>query len=647
MADRELYGYSDSFSAVRSDGYTQSISVSLKITSSSSYIYDGTALEFRLKVKGWTDFVSGGNLRSAAEASVTPIDRRGNGAGGTFSISDLYNSIDGTTYTYRWRKSSGCAGFHVTISFSNGGDGTWTMPSDVELDITDINFPLSEPSCAWTLPNNLIAGQEAKISWNATEPDGETITAKRLSRWYMPPSSNTGTSSTIAGSVQANGSFTDRIPSSYANGTVWYSLEYSVYYGDYSSSSSRKTVIVNSAPSTPGIPVYPSTIGGGSEIEVSWGESTDDDGNLAGYILEFSSDGGNTWENVYQGKETKAVHTVLFGLESASYRVKAYDTYSLESSYAVGKTVTVTNNSAPQTPSFIIVPMEAVGGGKLTVTWNEVSDPDGDAVSYELDRTHDGTTDWERIYSGDKTSYTDTLGKDWADVTYRVRASDALEAKSYYVISPTRSITSNSAPYITCSYADGSDLGVKEAGFSISYSVSDADSGDTLTVTERVDGAVKRTFKAIKGASNSFLLTGEYFMKILNGSHLLEIEASDGKTSAFRRLSFVKSVKNAEITLKEPLVSDKKISICVISVAGSIPDDAEYRIEITNNAKDAAPVWEDCTGESKEGRNHVFANESAANGYAFNFRVSAFRVSASEGTSGKGGYITSIQGGFQ
>ena len=40
--------------------------------------------------------------------------------------------------------------------------------------------------------------------------------------------------------------------------------------------------------------------------------------------------------------------------------------------------------------------------------------------------------------------------------------------------------------------------------------------------------------------------------------------------------------------------------------------------------------------------NHIFTNETAENGFAFNFRVKVKR-----GPSGEGGYISGIQGGFQ
>ena len=128
-------------------------------------------------------------------------------------------------------------------------------------------------------------------------------------------------------------------------------------------------------------------------------------------------------------------------------------------------------------------------------------------------------------------------------------------------------------------------------------------------------------------------------MKLLNGAHTLTIAASDGRVETVHTITFTKEVTEASITLAEPVEAD---TICVLSVTGSIPQDAEYKVEVTNNAKDDAPNWEDCTGEVKNGANHIFENETAANGFAFNFRVHVKR-----GASGIGGYINSVQGGFQ
>ena len=168
------------------------------------------------------------------------------------------------------------------------------------------------------------------------------------------------------------------------------------------------------------------------------------------------------------------------------------------------------------------------------------------------------------------------------------------------------------------------------------------DAGDTLTVTEKLDGTTKRTYTATRKTTNSFAVTGEYFQKITNGSHTMTVTVTDGKATVTKTFTFTKAVTAASITLAKPMEADAHITLCAITVGGLIPADAVFKVEVTNNGKDSSPVWEDATTEARNGWNHLFTNQTAANGFAFNFRVTAER-----GASGESGYIASIQGGFQ
>ena len=322
------------------------------------------------------------------------------------------------------------------------------------------------------------------------------------------------------------------------------------------------------------------------------------------------------------------------------YRVRAYDAEGLHSGYRTSGQVSVFNNHAPVAPASITAPEKVLGGNPLTVTWSAASDVDGNLTGYELERQVDGG-DWAQVYKGAATSYTDTITRGWASVNYRVRAYDACNAYSGYATGTARQVDNNRAPTITCDTASGSDLGKKDAGFELTYSVGDED-GDSVTVTEAIDGVTLRTFEANLGGNNTFAVTGDTFFKLLNGAHTLTASATDGQAATTHKLTFTKEVTEATITLAEPMAADDKITICVLSVAGDIPADAEYKVEVSNNAKDDAPVWEDCTMEVRNGGNHVFENETAAKGFAFNFRVSVKR-----GPSGQGGYISSVRGGFQ
>mgnify|MGYP002574720878 FL=1 len=401
------------------------------------------------------------------------------------------------------------------------------------------------------------------------------------------------------------------------------------------------SVQTNQPPTTPSSISVPENISGGSTITISWGASTDPDGNLEGYIVERSDNGGSSWSQIYQGNATSTQNSVAYGTQSVMYRVKAYDSNGEQSGYRTSSQVEVINNTAPSAPPSISVPTEVKGGSTLQITWSASSDTEGNVSGYVLERKVD-EGEWTQVLKDNALSYTDTITKGWGTVAYRVKAYDAYNAESAWTTSQTRTVNNNTAPTITCDYEDNQNLGTKTSGFTVSYSVNDEDAADSVTVTEKMDGVVKRTFTATKSQNNSFAVTGEYFMKLLNGNHTMVIEASDGKETTALTLTFAKKVVKAVITLETPMDADAKISICAITVTGHIPTDADYTVEVTNNAKDDSPVWEDCTQECKNGNNYLFQNETATNGFAFNFRVTAER-----GNSDEGGYITSIQGGFQ
>lgn len=401
------------------------------------------------------------------------------------------------------------------------------------------------------------------------------------------------------------------------------------------------SVQTNQPPTVPSSINVPENISGGSSITISWGASTDPDGNFEGYIVERSDNGGSSWSQIYQGNATSTQNTVAYGTQSVMYRVKAYDSNGEQSGYRTSAQIEVINNTAPSAPPSISVPSEVKGGSTLQITWSASSDAESNVTGYILERKV-GDGEWTQVLKNNALSYTDTITKGWESVTYRVKAYDAYNAESAYTTSPTRTVNNNTAPSITCDYTNNQNLGTKTSGFTVSYSVNDEDAADSVTVTEKMDGVVKRTFTATKSQNNSFAVTGEYFMKLLNGNHTMVIEASDSKETTTLTLTFAKKVVKAVITLETPMDADAKISICAITVTGHIPTDADYTVEVTNNAKDDSPVWEDCTQECKNGNNYLFQNETAANGFAFNFRVTAER-----GDSDEGGYITSIQGGFQ
>lgn len=227
----------------------------------------------------------------------------------------------------------------------------------------------------------------------------------------------------------------------------------------------------------------------------------------------------------------------------------------------------------------------------------------------------------------------------WYSLSYGVRPAFILP--STLVVSDDGTVSVNTAPTVS---TDGAALGQKNAAFAWKYTVRDAD-GDTLTVTEKLDG---KTAKTRTGVASGTTMTFEQaadaagFQRVLNGSHTLTVEVSDGKETTSASATFTKTVHAASVTLAEPLAVEGDITVAVLQVTGSIPDDAKFKAEVTNNALDSSPVWQDVTTEVRKGVNIVFENKTDTAGAAFNFRVSVSRAA-----SGTGGYIEAVSGAFQ
>ena len=88
-----------------------------------------------------------------------------------------------------------------------------------------------------------------------------------------------------------------------------------------------------------------------------------------------------------------------------------------------------------------------------------------------------------------------------------------------------------------------SNLGDKKQAFSVSYTVNDEDSRDTLTITEKLNGTTVRTINnAVRNQSYSFSVTSSQFANLkLYETNTIKITVSDGTLSATRTYTFRKT----------------------------------------------------------------------------------------------------------
>ena len=98
----------------------------------------------------------------------------------------------------------------------------------------------------------------------------------------------------------------------------------------------------------------------------------------------------------------------------------------------------------------------------------------------------------------------------------------------------------NNAPTIS---GEDENLGNKTSSFSITYSISDEDSDQELTVKEKLNGSIIRTLKnPTQNSTLTFTIADELFASLsMNTTNTIEIEVTDGSATTYRRYTFVKT----------------------------------------------------------------------------------------------------------
>ena len=101
----------------------------------------------------------------------------------------------------------------------------------------------------------------------------------------------------------------------------------------------------NLAPPAP-TPLTVPAVYGGKSITISWGKSTDPDGNTVTYQLESSVDGGE-FTTIYSGGNLAHSLVIPIGTTSVKFRVKAVDSLGASSDYTSSTMISVINNNPP------------------------------------------------------------------------------------------------------------------------------------------------------------------------------------------------------------------------------------------------------------------------------------------------------------
>ena len=207
------------------------------------------------------------------------------------------------------------------------------------------------------------------------------------------------------------------------------------------------TLVFNNPPEPPGSLTVPSTSKWElKSIALSWTAGSDPDGDALTYEVQRQRDGGS-WEAVYSGSSLSCVDSgVASGTAKVTYRVRSVDTSSATSGWRNGGECVLTYNKAPGAPASITPPAMPTGGSANTVSWAAGTDPDGDTLTYRLQRQLDGGS-WLTVYEGSALSFEDSgVAFGSTSVAWRVCSVDPYTAASGYTATDALAVTNPDYP---------------------------------------------------------------------------------------------------------------------------------------------------------------------------------------------------------
>ena len=301
------------------------------------------------------------------------------------------------------------------------------------------------------------------------------------------------------------------------------------------------------------------------------------------------SDGSLSYDNAYLG------HCGVRPALNLSSSILVSDSPDSDGAY------TIVWNQAPTTPPSITVPDEVRSGKAAEISWAASVDPEGGAITYELERSINSGA-WTNVYTGSATSYDDTgVGTSANTVQWRVRAKDVNGAYSGYTSSTVKTVVHNVDPTIS---GTDTDLGTVTSPPSMAYTVNDQDTDDELTVVESLDGNEIRTIEdAVRNQTYTFALTEAQFAALSNGQHTMQVKVTDTLgNSATRTTTFTRSVTGIEYIVG-PIETDAAAEKILVSLQYYAAAE-DVVVSVCNNAFDDSPTWELAT----IGLKHIFSN---------------------------------------
>ena len=278
-------------------------------------------------------------------------------------------------------------------------------------------------------------------------------------------------------------------------------------------------------------------------------------------------------------------------------------------------------------PSSIYVSDEADSDGAYTIVSTEYIDIETDTttlgtitekttVNYTV-KGESGGTATRKVEINGTVVETDTIS---ANGNYEFELSTRLinqygegnhtisiEITDSYLISDTISITYTRPATTIVISGEDSSLGEVWQGVSLAYTINDT-SSENVIAYEYTNGEITKTIPIVE--LNKEI---EFDMsKLVLGHNVIQIKAIDGSGSVSWR-EYTVDVLNSKLVFQtNSIPTDEAANNIVVNMIYDTTGEPTVKIEATNNAVSAEPVWEDMTQEWEQNKAYTFINKPIA-----------------------------------
>ena len=409
---------------------------------------------------------------STASASATPNPVPSQTTGLTVSTNGQSNQL---VLTWTAPSGNGSAVSDYIIEYSTDGGTTWLTYADGTSSATTATLTgltngasytfrvsavngigagsastattsvtaIALPGAIASAPTATASPGQIVLSWSAPSSNGGSAITDYLiqystnggTSWQTwAHTASTATTATLTG-LTAGSSYTFKISATNAlgNGTA----------------STASTAAIAQAATAPSAVAQPTATLGANpgEVVLSWSAPAANGSAITDYVVQYSTDGGNTWITFNDGTSTATSATITGLTLGTNYQFKVTAVNSIGSSTASTSSSSTPVIAVPSTlasaPSVTSTP------GQVVLTWSAPSSTGGSAITdYLIEYSTDGGATWVTYADGTSTATSATLTGLTSNASYsfRVSAINAAGTATASTASTTVTAQASTAP---------------------------------------------------------------------------------------------------------------------------------------------------------------------------------------------------------